>query len=86
VPVTARAAQILTDLGVGIVMRTPPHGWREKHSIPETPIVLPTGWLGKAVEVDQRNAVDHRVADLDDAAQSGQSLLIDLFVGQELRS
>ena len=42
------------------------------------------GW-GEAVEVDQRNAVDHGVADLDDAAESGQSLLIDLFVGQKFR-
>ena len=42
------------------------------------------GW-GKAVEVDQRNAVDHGVADLDDAAQSGQSLFIDLLVGQQFR-
>ena len=42
------------------------------------------GW-GEAVEVDERNAVDHGMADLDDAAESRQSLLIDLLVGQKFR-
>src|ERR1039457_4993777 len=42
------------------------------------------GW-GEAVEVDERNAVDHGMADLHHAAESGQSLLIDLFVGQQFR-
>src|ERR1017187_5832861 len=42
------------------------------------------GW-GEAVEVDERNAVDHGMADLHHATESGQSLLIDLFVGQKFR-
>src|ERR1035441_6024083 len=42
------------------------------------------GW-SEAIKVDERNAVDHSVTDLDDAAESGQSLLIDLFVGQKFR-
>jgi hypothetical protein len=42
------------------------------------------GW-SEAVEVDERNAVDHGVADLDHAAESGQSLFVDLFVGQKFR-
>jgi hypothetical protein len=40
---------------------------------------------GEAVEVDQRNAVEHGVTDLHHAAESGQSLLIDLFVGEQFR-
>src|ERR1039457_5545109 len=43
------------------------------------------GW-GEAVEVDERNAVDHGMADLHHAAESGQSLLIDLFVRQQFRA
>src|ERR1035438_5077093 len=39
----------------------------------------------KAVEIDERNAVDHGVADLDYAAESGKSLLIDLFMCQQFR-
>src|ERR1035441_3343882 len=39
----------------------------------------------EAVQVNERNTVDHGVADLDDAAESGQSLFIDLFVGQKFR-
>ena len=46
---------------------------------------FPLAGRGEAVEVDQRNAVDHGMADLDDAAESGQSLLVDLFVGQQFR-
>src|SRR5271169_1970431 len=46
---------------------------------------LPLAGWGEAVEVDERNAVDHGVADLDDTAESGQSLLVNLFVGQKFR-
>src|SRR5271169_2449748 len=46
---------------------------------------LPLAGWGEAVEVDERNAVDHGMADLDDTAESGQSLLVDLFVGQKFR-
>src|ERR1017187_10521629 len=39
----------------------------------------------EAVQVNERNTVNHGVADLDDAAESGQSLVVDLFVGQKFR-
>jgi len=47
--------------------------------------LLPLTGRGEAVKVDQGDPVDHGVADLDDAAQPGQGLLIDLFVGQKFR-
>src|ERR1039457_4216731 len=46
---------------------------------------FPLGGWGEGREVDERNAVDHGMADLDHAAESGQSLLVDLFVGQKFR-
>jgi len=42
------------------------------------------GW-SEAVEIDERNSVEHGVANLDDTAESGQSLLVDLFMRQEFR-
>jgi hypothetical protein len=63
----------------------PPQCWSEKHSIRSGGQFFPLAGRGEAVEVDERNAVDHGVADLDDAAESGQSLLVDLFVGQKFR-
>src|SRR5208283_555382 len=34
-------------------------------------------------EIDQRNAVDHRVADLDDSDESAQGALVDLVLAQQ---
>src|ERR1019366_4068221 len=45
---------------------------------------FPLTGRSEAVEVHQRDAVDYGVADLDDAAEPGQSLLVDL-VGQKFR-
>jgi len=46
---------------------------------------FPLAGRGKAVEVDERNAVDYGVANLDYTAESGQGFFIDLFVGQKFR-
>jgi hypothetical protein len=42
----------------------------------------PAEW-GEAVEVHQRDAVDHGVADLDDSDQAAQGALVDLVLAQQ---
>jgi hypothetical protein len=47
--------------------------------------LLPLAGGRETVEVDQRDAMNYGVADLDHAAKPGQGSLIDLFVGQKFR-
>src|ERR1019366_5060518 len=45
--------------------------------------LFPLAGRGEAVEVHQRDAVDHGVADLDDPDQPAQSALVDLVLAQQ---
>ncbi len=46
---------------------------------------LPTGLQGKAVEVHQRDAIDHCVTDLYNPDQAAQGALVDLVLAQQFR-
>jgi hypothetical protein len=48
VPVAARTAKVLGDLGVGIGHQVAPPCSSEMHSKQELQTVLPTGWLGRS--------------------------------------
>ena len=82
IPVAARAAEVLADLGVAV-----------GHQATSDPVFIagsgtqfrPLAGRSEAVEVEQGSAVDGGVADLDHAAESGEGLLVDLVASEQVR-
>ena len=80
------AGQVLADLGVGVGHPAASSVLRRGNIRSRKPRqCFPLAGRSKAVEIDERDAAQHGVADLDDTAKSRQSFLIDLFVCEKFR-